>query len=108
MMRGTRSKLFATIALALAAGTGLRAAQPASAPGAFLVEPIAERTVTRLSERPLHWRIETFPSLTAAQAAAGPLSLAAEHAGRAWLFTLGARREATPGGRLVIRIGPVP
>lgn len=108
MMPGTRPWLFAALVLALRADAGLAAAQPVSGTGAFVVESIAERTVTRLPKGALHWRIETFPSLAAAQAAAGPLSLAADHAGRAWLFTLGGRHEASPGGRLVVRIGPVP
>ena len=64
--------------------------------------------MARLPEGPLHWRIETFPSLAAARGAAGALALAAEHDGRAWLFTLGAPGGATPGGTRVAEIGPVP
>jgi hypothetical protein len=93
---------------ALAFGAGAAAVQPAPAQREFLVEPIAERIVAQLPEGPLHWRIETFASLAAAQGAAGPLSLAAEHGGRAWLFTLGAPGGATPGGTRVAEIGPVP
>lgn len=78
-MPGTRPWLFAALVLALRADAGLAAAQPVSGTGAFVVESIAERTVTRLPKGALHWRIETFPSLAAAQAAAGPLSLAADH-----------------------------
>jgi mannose-6-phosphate isomerase-like protein (cupin superfamily) len=93
---------------ALAFGAGAAAVQPAPAQREFLVEPLAERVVARLPEGPQHWRIETFSSLAAAQAAAGPLSLAAEHNGRAWLFTLGAPGGATPGGTRIAEIGPVP
>ena len=107
-MRRIAPWLYAAFALTLVAGNGTQAAQPVPAPATFLVEPIAERTVERLPEGPLHWRIETFPSLAAARAAAGPLSLAADHAGRAWLFTLGPAGGATPGGTRVAEIGPVP
>ena len=107
-MRGLCIGLIATVALTLLAGSGVRATPPASQAGTFRVEPLAEREVARLPDGPLHWRIETFPSLAMAQAAAGPLALAAEHAGRAWLFTLGPRGGATPGARLVAEIGPVP
>lgn len=107
-MRALCIGLIATVALTPLAGSGVRAAPPVSQPGTFRVEPLAERKVARLPDGPLHWRIETFPSLAMAQAAAGPLALAAEHAGRAWLFTLGPRGGATPGARRVVEIGPVP
>jgi mannose-6-phosphate isomerase-like protein (cupin superfamily) len=103
-----RFLLLAFGALALGPGGGAMAQQAAPAPAEFRVEPIAERIVARLPEGPLHWRIETFASLAAAQAAAGPLALAAEHGGRAWLFTLGASGGATPGGTRIAEIGPVP
>ena len=38
----------------------------------------------------------------------GSPALAAEVAGKAWLFTLGAEGGATPGGSKVAEIGPVP
>jgi hypothetical protein len=105
--RRIRFLLIAASALALGPG-GAAAPQPVSAPAEFRVEPVAERIVARLPEGPLHWRIETFPSLAAAEGAAGPMALAAEHAGRAWLFTLGAPGGATPGGTRIAEIGPVP
>jgi hypothetical protein len=74
----------------------------------FLVEAVAEKTVANLPPGPLHWRVEAFPTLAAAQAAAGPLSLPAEAWGSAWLFTLGAPGGATPGGRKLAEIGPAP
>lgn len=107
-MRGLCIGLIATVALTPLAGSGVTATPPASQPGTFRVEPLAERQVARLPDGPLHWRLETFPSLASAQAAAGPLALAAEHAGRAWLFTLGPQGGATPGARRVAEIGPVP
>jgi quercetin dioxygenase-like cupin family protein len=83
---------------------------PASAQTAakFHIEKIAEKRLPRLPAGPLYWRIETFPSLAKAQAAAGPTSLAAAAAGKAWLFTLGAQGGMTPGGSRIAEIGPVP
>lgn len=89
-------------------GPGL--ARPAAAAGqpAFLVEPIAETTVTALPPGPLFWRVEAFPDLAAARRAAGPYALAAEAWGQAWLFTLGAPGGSTRGGRKAAEVGPVP
>jgi len=42
------------------------------------------------------------------QGAAGPTSLAAEVTGKVWLFTLGPKDGATPGGTKVVEIGPLP
>ena len=57
---------------------------------------------------PLFWRIENFPTLAQAQAAAGSTALAAEAAGKAWLFTLGTKGGSSPGGTKVAEVGPVP
>jgi hypothetical protein len=72
------------------------------------IKPVAEKKLKELPAGPLYWRLETFPTLAEAQAAAGPTSLAAEVAGKAWLFTLGAKGGATRGGSKVAEIGPVP
>jgi hypothetical protein len=69
----------------------------------------------------LYWRVETFPTLPEAQAAAsafrwnsdtvsydGSPARAAEVAGKAWLFTLGAPGGAMKGGTKVAEVGPVP
>jgi mannose-6-phosphate isomerase-like protein (cupin superfamily) len=74
----------------------------------FVVENAGERTLEALPEGALYWRIETFPSLDAAQAAAGPTSLAATISGRHWLVTLGARGATTPGATHVAELGPLP
>ena len=79
----------------------------ASAQG-FVIKPVAEKKVQQLPPGPLYWRVESFPALAAAQAAAGPTSLAAEVAGKAWLFTLGPKGGSTHGGSKVAEIGPVP
>jgi quercetin dioxygenase-like cupin family protein len=74
----------------------------------FEVTSIAEKKVSQLPPGSLYWRIETFPTLAEAQAAAGPTGLAAEVDGKAWLFTLGAPSGSSSGGLKVAEIGPVP
>lgn len=95
-------------ALAQSLGPGLAPAAGAAGKPAFLVEPVAEKTVESLPTTPLYWRVESFASLEAAKAAATPLSLPAEAWGQAWLFTLGAPGGASSGGRKVAEVGPVP
>ena len=82
----------------------------AAEPDAFFVKPVAEKKLSTLPPGVLYWRIETFPALEEAQAAAAlnPASLAAPVAGKVWLFTLGPKGGATPGGTEVAEIGPVP
>jgi len=74
----------------------------------FVVKPVTEKKLTQLPAGPLYWQVENFPTLAQAQAAVGPTSLAADVAGKVWLFTLGAKGGATPGGSKVVEIGPVP
>ena len=74
----------------------------------FDVEPVAEKTVTELPAGPLYWQVENFPALADAKAAAGPLSLAAEVEGKAWLFTLGPEGSPAHGGSVATEIGPMP
>jgi quercetin dioxygenase-like cupin family protein len=81
---------------------------PAAAQQVLVIMPLVERTLAELPPGPLFWRIETFPSLAQAQAAAGPTALAAEAGGRVWLFTLGAAGGASPGGSRVAEVGPLP
>ena len=82
----------------------------AAEPGQFIVSPVAEKKLKGLPPGPLYWRIENFPTIDLAQSAAGasPTSLAAEVSGKVWLFTLGAKGGATPGGTAVAEVGPVP
>jgi hypothetical protein len=97
------------------------APSPASAQERYVVKPVDEMKLKELPRGPLFWRIENFPTMAEAKAAAGPFrwnpdtvsysgspTLAAEVAGKAWLFTLGAEGGATPGGSKVAEIGPVP
>jgi hypothetical protein len=81
---------------------------PAAAEQKFVIKPIAEKKLNQLPPGELYWQVENFPALSEAQAAAGPTSLAAEAAGKVWLFTLGAKEAATRGGSKVVEIGPVP
>lgn len=91
----------------LATASGLAQA-PAMAQQALVVKPLVEKKVAELPSGPLFWRVENFPTLAEAQAAAGPTSLATESTGRVWLFTLGAAGGATPGGAKVAEVGPLP
>jgi hypothetical protein len=80
----------------------------ATAQPKFVINPVAEKKLKELPAGPLYWQIENFPELAQAQAAARPTSLAVEVAGKVWLFTLGPKGAATPGGNKVAEIGPVP
>ena len=73
----------------------------------FVVEDVAEKTVTELPAGPLYWHVENFPALADAEAAAGPLSLAADVEGKVWLFTLGPKGTPMHGGSMVTEIGPL-
>ncbi len=83
---------------------------PTLVPGSLLVRALADKKVTRLPVgRPgLYWRLESFPSLAQAQAAAGPYGLAAETFGTAWLATLGPKGGSSAGGTKVAEVGPLP
>jgi quercetin dioxygenase-like cupin family protein len=72
------------------------------------IKPVVEKKLNRLPDGPLYWRLENFPTLAQAQAAAGPTSMAGEVGGKIWLFTLGPKGGSTPGGSKVIEIGPLP
>lgn len=114
------NKVVVTLLTVLVSGTFLWSS-PARAQEKFIVKPVAEKKLKTLPPGPWYWRIENFPSLAQAQAAIGPgrwnpntvshdavPALAAEVAGKAWLFTLGSKGGATPGGTKVADIGPVP
>lgn len=99
----------------------LSATSPAAAQARYVVAPVAQMKVKQLPKGQLYWRVESFPTLQDAKAAAPPYrwnpdtvsydglpSLTAEVAGKAWLFTLGPKGGATSGGTKVAEIGPVP
>ncbi len=87
----------------LVAAAGAARAEPK-----FVITPVAEKKVARLPAGELFWLVESFPSLGAARAAEGPLSLAFSAGGKAWLVTLGDRNGPTAGGSRVAEIGPLP
>lgn len=101
-------------AVLLASLTGfVTIAQPADVAPAtdakFFITTVAEQRVEHLAiERPLYWRIETFSDAASALAHKNSYALAASVDGRHWLFTLGAKGGATPGGTKVTEIGPIP
>ena len=86
---------------------GLLLSPSAASAQKFEIKPVTEIKIKELPPGPLYWQIENFPLLAQAQAAAGPFSLAAEVAGKVWLFTLGPKGGATRGGSKVVEIGPV-
>ena len=84
------------------------AAAQQKAPAKFVIKRVVEKKVKQLPAGPWYWQLENFPTLAQAQAAAGPMSLAAEVSGKVWLFTLGAKGAPAHGGSKVVEIGPVP
>lgn len=74
----------------------------------LVIKALAERKVSQLPDGPLFWRIQNFPTLAAAQAAAGPWGLAVEVGDKVWLFKLGPKSEAAGGGDKAIEVGPLP
>ncbi len=74
----------------------------------LVITTLTEKRVAQLPAGPLFWRVESFPTLAAAQAAAGPYGLAAELGGRPWLLTLGPRGGSSPGGTRIADVGPLP
>ena len=95
----------------LAATIGILAALlcvSAAAQSKLVIKPLAEKKVAELPAGPLFWRIENFSTLAQAQAAASSWSLAAESAGKVWLFTLGPAGGSSAGGTKVVEFGPIP
>jgi hypothetical protein len=97
--RATHSKRAACLWLAaiLLASVALSSASAQQ----FEVKTIIERKVALLPPGQLFWRIDTYPTLVQAQAAASSTALAAEAAGRFRLFTLGPKSGSSPGGAKV-------
>jgi hypothetical protein len=97
-----------TLALSVLVVSGLILSNQTASAQQFAIKPVAERKVKQLPPGPLFWRLETFPALAQAQAAAGPTGLVAEVSGKIWLFTLGPKGGSAAGGTTVAEIGPVP
>jgi hypothetical protein len=103
-----KSRCAVRFALALSVLAGLIFSPLAASAQEFTIKAVAEKKVKQLPAGPLFWRIETFPALAQAQAAAGPTGLAAEVSGKVWLFTLGPKGGSSAGSGRVTEIGPVP
>jgi quercetin dioxygenase-like cupin family protein len=101
-------KRFFIRVLVVFASAFVLAQSPAVAQQALSIKPLAEKKVTQLPAGPLFWRLENFPTLAEAQAAAGPTGLAVQAAGKFWLFTLGPSGGAPAGGTKVVEVGPLP
>jgi hypothetical protein len=74
----------------------------------LVIRALAEKKVAELPAGQLFWQIENFPALAEAQAAAGAWALAAESAGKFWLFTLGPAGGSSVGGTKIAEVGPIP
>ncbi len=83
-------------------------AQQGLPPGSLVIRVLVEKRVLQLSDGPLFWRIENYPTLAQAQATAGLWGLAAELEGKVWLFRLGPASGSSAGGRKVAEVGPLP
>jgi hypothetical protein len=69
---------------------------------------IAREQIGALRSGEVYWHIDAFPDLAAAEAAAGPRSVAAEAFGESWLLTIEERGWRSGGGERVAEIGPLP
>jgi hypothetical protein len=103
-----RQHLIGVVA-ALAAGIYL-SPSTTMAQQALVIKTLAEKKVAELPDGTLFWRIENFPTIAEAQAAAGADStgLAVEAGGKAWLFRLGPSGGTSAGGTKVAEVGPIP
>ena len=95
------------IGMIVIVASGLCISQSIAQP-ALVIKPLAEKKVTELPAGPLVWRLENFPAVAQAQAAAGPAALVVEAGGKVWLFTLGPAGGASAGGTKIAEVGPIP
>jgi|SRR5690348_4029533 len=98
---------YSSAALALAVTLSAVSPHSHAAEQKLVIKPLAEKQVTELPAGPLFWRIENFPAIAQARAAAGPTALVAEAAGKVWLFTLGPAGGVSRGGTKVAEVGPL-
>jgi len=108
MSKIARRSLLVLITCVAVATTGLLLSPSTASAQKFEVKPVVEKKIQQLPPGPLYWRIDNFPTLAQGQATAGPTGLAAEVAGKVWLFTLGPKGGSSPDGSKVTEIGPVP
>jgi quercetin dioxygenase-like cupin family protein len=84
-----------------------RTVAPDKKPDRFGCTLLARRTVKDLPKGPLFWYLVSFPTLVAAQAAAGPSSVVATAEGRHWVFTIAPDDGGPWRGQLVAQVGPL-
>lgn len=93
--------------LSLLASSFLPPTIAAAGEAKFVVTKVTEKKLSQLPPGELYWLVESLPTLTQAEAAAGPTSVAAEISGKAWLLTLGGKGAATHGGTKIAEVGPI-
>jgi hypothetical protein len=74
----------------------------------LVITALAEKKVAELPPGQLYWRIENFPSVAQAQAAAGNWALVTEAEGKVRLFTLGPAGGSSTGATKASEVGPIP
>jgi len=110
------------LVVALAA-TGVLAGltQPAFAQRTGICRPVIERTqasdvgcwiiahghVGRLTDAQVFWHLDSYPTLSDAEAAKGPRGTIVESFGKVWLLTVGEKGWRPSGGERVNEIGPL-
>jgi quercetin dioxygenase-like cupin family protein len=92
----------------LGLGVAIAGAAMAADP-AFVIKPVAERTVTQLPAGPLYWTVQQCATRGEADAfaAAEPASLAVEAAGKVWLLRLSGPTASGGCATTLAHIGPV-
>jgi hypothetical protein len=96
------------VVVALALVPFLLSSSPALAQQALVIKPLAQKKVSALPPGDLFWRVENFAAVDQARSAAGEWALVAESGGKVWLFTLGSKGGASPGGAKLAEVGPIP
>ncbi len=82
----------------------LPVAQRSGAIGCWI---LAHESLNQLSQEPLFWHLDTYPTRAAAEAAKAPHGSVVESFGKVWLFTIAAAGWRPAGGRHVAEIGPL-
>jgi hypothetical protein len=62
----------------------------------------------RLSDGPVFWHLDVYPTRAAAETAKGPRGIVIESLGKVWLFTIAEANWHPPAGVRIAKIGPLP
>ena len=62
----------------------------------------------QLSDGPLFWHLDVYPTRAAAETAKGPRGTVIESLGKVWLFTIAETNWHPPDGVRIAKIGPLP